>query len=132
MKKMLITLLVSFAFSFNALAAVNINTATQAELESLPEIGPVKAKAIIDYRKKNSGFKSIDELEKVDGIGAVTLKNIRKDVAISGKTTVVDPATKKATAIKKMSDTSKKTTEKKTPAKKTVEDTKPKTEKATN
>ncbi len=132
MKKMLITLLVSFAFSFNALAAVNINTATQAELESLPEIGPVKAKAIIDYRKKNSGFKSIDELEKVDGIGAVTLKNIRKDVAISGKTTVVAPATKKATAIKKMSDASKKTAEKKTPAKKTVVDTKPKTEKTTN
>jgi competence protein ComEA len=52
MKKMLLALFVFLSFSISALAAVNINTATQAELESLNGIGPVKAQAIIDYRKK--------------------------------------------------------------------------------
>ena len=91
MKKMLFALLAFLSLSFSAIAGVNINTATQAELESLNGIGPVKAQAIIDYRKKHGGFKTIDELEKVDGVGAVTLENVRKDVSVSGKTTVTAP-----------------------------------------
>jgi competence protein ComEA len=94
MKKILFALFVFVSFSLNALAGVNINTATQAELESLNGIGPVKAKAIIDYRKKNGDFKSVDDLEKVDGVGAVTLQNVRKEVSVNGKTTVVVPAAK--------------------------------------
>lgn len=100
MKKILLALVVSCAFILSAFAAVNINTATQQELESLDGVGPVKAKAIIDYRKKNGGFKSVDELEKVDGVGEVTLKNMRKDVSISGKSTVVTPATPSKSAQK--------------------------------
>ena len=100
MKKILIALLASLAFSFNVLAAVNINTATQQELETLNGIGPVKAQAIIDYRKKNGNFKSVDDLEKVDGVGAITLQGVRKDVAVSGKTTVVAPAAKDTSLTK--------------------------------
>jgi competence protein ComEA len=80
MKTFLILLLCCLGFSVQA--AVNINTANQTELESLPGIGPVKAKAILEYRKKNGGFKSVDELTKVDGIGPVTLKNARNDIVL--------------------------------------------------
>ena len=91
MKKlfMIIVTLFAFAGATGAVyAAVNINTATQAELETLQGIGPGKAKAIIDYRKKNGPFKSVDDLEKVDGIGPGTMKQLRKDIAVSGATAV--------------------------------------------
>jgi competence protein ComEA len=48
---------------------VNLNTATQTDLEALPGIGPVLAGAIIDERERRGGFRSIQELRDVDGIG---------------------------------------------------------------
>jgi competence protein ComEA len=50
-------------------ARVNLNTATQAQLESLPGIGPTYAQAIIAARRANGGFKSVNELRNVRGIG---------------------------------------------------------------
>ena len=96
MKKVILALVVFLSLSLNAVAAVNINTATQAELESLDGIGPKKALAIIDYRKKNGGFKSVDDLKQVEGIGNTTLENLRKNISIAGPTTAVAPKANKA------------------------------------
>jgi competence protein ComEA len=91
MKKILFVLFAGLSFCLSALAGVNLNTATQAELETLEGIGPAKAQAIIDYRKKHGDFKNVDELEKVDGIGEATLKNVRKDVTVTGKSSLTKP-----------------------------------------
>jgi competence protein ComEA len=61
---------------------VNINTATKEELMQIPNIGPVTAERIILFRIENDGFKSIDELLKVKGIGEKTLEKIRGEVTI--------------------------------------------------
>jgi competence protein ComEA len=50
-------------------ATLNLNTATQAQLETLPGIGPTLALAIIDYRQRHGGFRSVNELRQVRGIG---------------------------------------------------------------
>ena len=55
---------------------VNINTASQAELEELPGVGPVTALAIMTYRTEHGGFSAVDELLEVSGIGDITLANI--------------------------------------------------------
>ena len=56
---------------------VNINTADQELLTQLPGIGPVTAEKIIEYRKTNGNFKSIDELTEVKGIGDKTLIKLK-------------------------------------------------------
>lgn len=61
---------------------ININNANVKQLESLPGIGAVKAKAIIDYRKEKR-FESIDELLKIKGIGVKTLQNIKDMVTVN-------------------------------------------------
>lgn len=55
---------------------VNINTADEKELDTLPGIGPAMAKAIIYYRNNNGGFKNIEELKNIKGIGDSKYKKI--------------------------------------------------------
>lgn len=90
MKKSLIFIAALAAFSGSAYAAVNINTATQEELQTLKGITAAKAKAIIDYRSKAGSFKSPDDLEKVEGVNArfVDMQQLRKDITLTGPTIV--------------------------------------------
>lgn len=64
---------------------VDINTATQAELESLPEIGPVTAAEIIAYREQHGAFNSIEEIQNVPGIGAKTFDKIKDLITVSDR-----------------------------------------------
>ncbi|MDF1602078.1 helix-hairpin-helix domain-containing protein [Nocardioides sp. YIM 152315] len=61
---------------------VDLNTATQAELESLPEVGPVTAEAILSWRSEHGGFTAVDELLEVDGIGDATLAQLAPHVTV--------------------------------------------------
>jgi len=64
-------------------AAVDVNKATAAELATLPGIGDSKAAAIIAEREKKP-FASVDDLERVRGIGARTLEDLRPRVKVGG------------------------------------------------
>ncbi len=61
---------------------ININTATKEELDTLPGIGPSTAEKIINYRKENGKFKSIEEIKDVSGIGDSKYENIKDMIEI--------------------------------------------------
>jgi competence protein ComEA len=63
-------------------ALIPLNSADQAALESIPEVGPVTALAILEYRTEIGGFSSIDQLLEVSGIGPATLEAIRPYVTL--------------------------------------------------
>ena len=61
---------------------ININTATQTELEELPGIGPSIASSIITYRKENGKFNNIEELKNVSGIGEAKYNKVKNNICI--------------------------------------------------
>ena len=61
---------------------VNINTATESELESVTGIGPATAKKIVAHREANGPFASVDQLEEVPGIGPAKLEGMRAEVTV--------------------------------------------------
>ena len=63
-------------------ALVNLNTASLEELDALPGVGPATAQKIIDYRTQNGGFKSIDDLKNVSGIGDVKFAALKDAVTL--------------------------------------------------
>lgn len=62
--------------------AININTASLEELQKINGVGEVKAKSIIEYREKNGGFKSIDEMKNIEGIGDKTFEKMKDKITI--------------------------------------------------
>ncbi|MFD1440907.1 helix-hairpin-helix domain-containing protein [Lacticaseibacillus hegangensis] len=68
--------------SSSAGALVNLNTATEAELQTLSGIGPKKAADIIAYRDQNGGFKAVEDLKNVSGIGDKTFERLAPLVTV--------------------------------------------------
>lgn len=61
---------------------ININTATQTELETLPGIGPATSLKIVNYRKENGNFQSIEQIKEVSGIGNAKYENIKDLICV--------------------------------------------------
>lgn len=65
---------------------IDINSAGPEELQTLKGIGPAKAKAIIDYRKRYGGFTCIEEITEVKGIGEKTFEKLKDMICVSDDT----------------------------------------------
>lgn len=61
---------------------VNINTGDKAEIEKLPDIGPNKAEAIVQYRETKGEFKTIEDLKKVKGFGEKTVESLKEYIVL--------------------------------------------------
>ena len=79
MVKIIVFLMFLFSLTF---AAVNVNKANSAQLQTLNGIGPSKAQEILTYRKAHGAFKTVDELVNVKGIGAKTLQGMKTQVSV--------------------------------------------------
>jgi competence protein ComEA len=71
-------------------AKVNINAASVEQLQLLPRVGPAVAQRIVEYRKANGDFKSVDDLMLVRGIGERSFANLKPYLALSGDTTLTE------------------------------------------
>ncbi|WP_435742108.1 helix-hairpin-helix domain-containing protein [Nocardioides sp. SYSU DS0663] len=65
-------------------SVVDLNTATEAQLDTLPQVGPVTAAAIVAWRTEHGSFSAVEELLEVDGIGEATLAQIAPHVTVAG------------------------------------------------
>ncbi len=80
--KNLIGIVLAGFLAFPAFAAVNLNTATQSELESVKGLGPAKAKAIIMHREKNGNFKRLEDLNDVKGFGKASIEKLKDELTV--------------------------------------------------
>ena len=72
-----------------ASAPLNINTATSAQLETLPGLGKAVAERIVEYRDKNGNFKKVEDLMNVKGIGEKSFLKLKPLITVTQK---ADPA----------------------------------------
>ena len=68
-----------------SIAPVNLNTATQAQLETLPGIGAKAAQRILEYRQKNGSFKKLEDLMNVKGIGEKSFLKLKPRLTVTDK-----------------------------------------------
>ena len=61
---------------------INLNTATEKELQELPGIGPAMSARIVEYRESNGAFQNIDDIKKVRGIGASKFEKLKDRVTL--------------------------------------------------
>jgi competence protein ComEA len=65
-----------------ATAPVNLNTATAEQLATIPGVGPKMAERIVDYRQKNGGFKKVEDLMNVSGVGEKSFLKMRPLITV--------------------------------------------------
>jgi competence protein ComEA len=73
----------SAAASASASAPVNLNTATAAQLETLPGIGKATAERILEYRQKNGSFKKVEDLMNVRGVGEKSFLKLKPLITVA-------------------------------------------------
>jgi competence protein ComEA len=66
-----------------ATAPVNLNTATAEQLAAIPGVGPRMAERIIDYRQKNGGFKKVEDLMNVSGVGEKSFLKMKPLITVT-------------------------------------------------
>ena len=66
-----------------AAAPVNLNTATAEQLATIPGVGPKMAERIIDYRQKNGGFKKVEDLMNVSGVGEKSFLKMKPLITVT-------------------------------------------------
>lgn len=72
------------AATATATAPVNLNTATVEQLATIPGVGPKMAERIIDYRQKNGGFKKVEDLMNVSGVGEKSFLKMKPLITVTG------------------------------------------------
>jgi len=82
MKKIILSMVLLMFMVSAAWAKVNINTASVAELEGLPGIGPSKAEAIVKHRDDNGKFQKVGDIVLVKGIGDKLFKKISSEIEV--------------------------------------------------
>lgn len=92
LQRLLIVITLLLATTQLSWAVLDINTASEADLQNLSGIGPTRAKAIVADRKKNGAFKKVDDLARVKGIGPKTLDALRADITVGPAKSVAKPA----------------------------------------
>lgn len=81
-----------FLIFTSAFAAVDLNKASQSELQALKGVGPAKAQAIVEYRNQHGSFKTIDDLANVKGFGKKTIESLRDQITIEPDANGAAPA----------------------------------------
>jgi competence protein ComEA len=99
MNRWLLALVIALAAPL-AHAALDLNTATKEQLVALSGIGPAKAQAILDYRAQHGGFKSVDELKDVKGIGARRFEKLKPELTVGAPVKTAAREAKAASAPK--------------------------------